>query len=53
MAKRKRGCKHCGGLLIRIDGQWEHVSTDKLHPGLPPEPHEETNNVLANEPQSR
>jgi len=35
---KRNGCKHCGGLIIRIDGQWEHVSTDKLHPGLPPEP---------------
>lgn len=36
----RRGCVHCGGLIIRIDGQWEHVSTDKLHPGVPPEPAE-------------
>lgn len=38
MSPSPSGCKHCGGLIIRIDGQWEHVSTDKLHPGLPPEP---------------
>jgi hypothetical protein len=36
--QRRGGCKHCGGLIICIDGRWEHVSTDNLHPGLPPEP---------------
>lgn len=31
-------CKHCDGLITRINGQWEHVSTMKLHLGVPPEP---------------
>jgi len=36
---KQHECETCGGLIVYVDGEWQHVSTDKhLHPGVPPVP---------------